>query len=232
MWTFDEELNQWSLQGHYENMKLSGGSLACNENLVYFGGISPSKTYSSVTYIFDEASNSWNLAQNTGPNGRIWTPPIYVPSPYRETFIFGGFNGSQHSDFWSLGSQWKNIQEEGAWPHARSGQVMVYDPARKSILMFGGEDSDKATIDDLWIFSLQARTWELVLLENQPRGRLGAGAAQTGTFTLIFGGVTGWTENDKLVNEVWVLHSRGSLICQANLFFVACTILFLVVFVL
>eukprot|EP00026_Physarum_polycephalum_P016072 Phypoly_transcript_16906.p2 GENE.Phypoly_transcript_16906~~Phypoly_transcript_16906.p2 ORF type:complete len:114 (+),score=21.36 Phypoly_transcript_16906:481-822(+) len=88
---------------------------------------------------------------------------------------------------------------------------MAYDPSTESIVMFGGEDNDGVTgLNDLWYFFLKNKTWTTRTVSNVPKGRIGAGAVVTTNNTLlVFGGVTGWSPNDTVVNEMWMLEAAS-----------------------
>lgn len=87
-------------------------------------------------------------------NGAEWTQVAIGSSPPARTshtlaahseqgkiLLFGGENASGNlaADTWAWdGSAWAEITTAGTWPEPRNGHVMVYDPARNYVHLYGG----------------------------------------------------------------------------------------------
>ena len=123
----------------------------------------------------------WRLIQAAGtpPSPRARHSAIYDPVGNRMV-IFGGasYFGEMTNDVWalSLGSapEWTQLEPSGTPPSARAGHRAVYDPVRRSMLVFGGYQSgDKPYGSDLWEMTLSgAPEWhQIAALGSSPGGR-------------------------------------------------------------
>ncbi len=95
-----------------------------------------------------------------------------------KVYVFGGSNemGDIYDDLWEWnGSKWVECTGE-IKPQARSTTAMVYDPVRKSLILFGGDTRDAATgwntyLDDTWEWSLGTRQWSKLQPTTAPGPR-------------------------------------------------------------
>jgi N-acetylneuraminic acid mutarotase len=115
-----------------------------------------------------------------------------------QMLVFGGRSGrdsvSSLNTVWSYGltsNLWKPISTSGAAPSARLGHSVVWDPAARRALLFGGSGGDGKGLADLWAYDLATNTWA----ELKPEGAAPPARAvhsavwdATGGQMLIFGG--------------------------------------------
>jgi len=99
--------------------------------------------------------------------------------------------------------QWTQLRPSAA-PSARGGHAMVYDSARKKVVLFGGiDDTDDRTtlLNDTWVYDIAANTWVGSRPGGAPPGRTyfsmvyDPGAKKT----LLFGGQD-WS---RLFRDLW-----------------------------
>lgn len=117
------------------------------------------------------------------PSARFDGRMVYDPTT-SHTILFGGSTPTdtatktsyEFNDTWDWnGLLWTQLFPLHI-PTARYGHVMVYDSARKRIVMFGGRTGGgKTDLNDTWIF--QNGDWTQLNPPNSPPGRLLAGGA-------------------------------------------------------
>ena len=78
--------------------------------------------------------------------------------------LFGGVAGDEYDNFfndtWSFdiaSRTWTNLQPSGS-PSVRAGHCMVYDPATRRVIMFGGSGMG-STLNDTWAYDPAANSW-------------------------------------------------------------------------
>jgi hypothetical protein len=112
--------------------------------------------------------------------------------PIRQQLVaFGGATSEQFGDTWLfIGTTWTQATPATA-PSARSFAGMAYDPATRTILLFGGHATnlpDQDLLGDTW--SWDGTTWTQLQPATSPPARYGAAMTTdpaTGTI-LLFGG--------------------------------------------
>ena len=104
--------------------------------------------------------------------------PGFVMDPASSRIIlFGGYDGTGflkaaafHQDTWELNvsgdPKWKEYPTAGN-PPPRQQTVMVLDPTRNRIVMFGGKTST-TMYNDLWTFDLASNTWSPLAASGTP----------------------------------------------------------------
>ena len=122
-------------------------------------------------------------ASATTPSGRYDARMVYDPVT-TQTILFGGATAIdtatkasyEFSDTWAWnGLLWTQLFPMHV-PTARYGQVMVYDSARKRIVMFGGRTGGgKTDLSDTWVF--KGGDWTQIVTPNSPPARILAGGA-------------------------------------------------------
>jgi len=96
-------------------------------------------------------------------------PPSVAPAPrvngnsgmafdplLNESILFGGENLTTfYGDTWGFASGiWTQlVSNASVSPPARQGGALVYDPAENGVLLFGGEPTWPATLNDTWLLS-------------------------------------------------------------------------------
>ena len=103
-----------------------------------------------------------------------WTDlnPLSSPSPREfpslafdscsgQMVLFGGSqNSSSFNDTWifdTLNNTWTELTPISS-PPARQAASMAFDSSSGQIILFGGSDNG-STLNDTWIFDIQANTW-------------------------------------------------------------------------
>jgi Galactose oxidase, central domain len=100
------------------------------------------------------------------------------------------------------------VQAAGPGPGARWGHVGVLDSKRRQVVVFGGAGGGS----EVWLFSLDAQTWQRVDAPNGPPGIATAGAVadMSRDRMVLFGGTS-----TVFLNQVWAFsfadHSWSSL---------------------
>jgi MYXO-CTERM domain-containing protein len=153
------------------------------------------------------------------------TPPLDVPSSryYQamayypltgKTYIFGGYDamtGQVLDELWAWdGKTWAQVAAN-VRPPARSDAGLAYDPARKSLILYGGNDNYSGTaFGDTWEWT-SAGTWVQLSPASSPDPLMGHGMVTDTARNkiLLFGGMSGymWLGTgayvDPIRNEVW-----------------------------
>lgn len=134
------------------------------------------------------------------------TPPLDAPTARYspavawnpisgKTCLFGGsdyYSGQMLDDYWEWdGKTWTQRTPTGNWPPARAYAAMAYDPARKSMILYGGAAySFPGSYQDTWELTA-AGTWTELHPTGSPGGLMGHGMVTDTTRNriLLFGGM-------------------------------------------
>lgn len=115
---------------------------------------------------------AWSLLQ---PQQRSGHCAIYDPDGDR-ILVFGGADGSSYrNDVWEYsfkGCNWRELPTTGSRPTARYYHSAIYDPVRKTMVVFGGKDGN-SWLNDTWVFSLQTGSWNQLTTWDAPGVRFG-----------------------------------------------------------
>ena len=145
------------------------------------------------------------------PTSRSGQAMAYNPSTGK-TYIFGGSDmtsGQSLNDLWEWdGKTWAQVSAD-VRPPARTEAGLAYDPARKSLILFGGADSyTSTTYGDTWEWN-SARKWIQLSPASSPGPLSGHGMVTDTTRNkiLLFGGAGdqynyGYPYSPTL-NDVW-----------------------------
>lgn len=132
--------------------------------MVVFGGTDCNGNYFNDLWILNNADGStgtpsWTHAMpTTSPSARSQSTATY-DSVNNIMTLFGGAAGSTaFNDVWTLSSSqgaptWKQLAPTGTAPVARSGHSAVYDSTNNRMIVYGGNNSAKTTLNDLWILT-------------------------------------------------------------------------------
>jgi hypothetical protein len=147
------------------------------------------------------------------PSTRSGQAMAYDPTTGR-SYLFGGYDsmtGQGLSDLWAWdGKTWAQVSADPR-PPARSDGAMAYDPARKSIILYGGIDNYNGTpFDDTWELT-SAGKWAKLATVASPGGLTGHAMVTdtTRNKVLLYGGMAGYTYSDigpyrdPMRNDVW-----------------------------
>jgi hypothetical protein len=126
------------------------------QRVILFGGSVVWHGAYNETWAWD--GSQWTLVSNTGPSPRMYAAMAYDATRDRMV-LFGGQpawnNPSYAGDTWEWdGSSWTQAATTG--PNGRSASLMVYDPVRQRVVLFGGYTggasnySDRVYYDDTW----------------------------------------------------------------------------------
>ena len=135
------------------------------------------------------------------PSGELWqldpdtavftnrTPPQNTPSATSgfamafcpatgKTYVFGGSSGQSPfpllDELWEWdGSSWSQIKSD-VRPSAREYAAMAYDPVRKSLILYGGDNNLDANtgqvtvLEDTWEWNSSTRQWSQLFPTSSP----------------------------------------------------------------
>ena len=124
-------------------------------------------------------------------------------------FVFGGMDlmGQQMGDLWEWdGKTWTQIITDYG-PAARASAAMAYDPARSTILLFGGSASGQSEkFDDTWELYPTSRKWAQLSPKTNAEPLSGHAMVTDTTRKriILFSGTGNLTrEKDPLRNDIW-----------------------------
>ncbi len=141
--------------------------------LVLFGG-----QYGIVTFTHYDELHTFSLGSNTWtpiPKAGSWPSPrkdaalVWVPH-LGKFLLYGGNNGSgasnRLSDLWLLAlsgasATWSKLTPGGVPAPAQSGGCVVYDPAGRRLILFGGETQDGVNATTTYQYLLDSNAWQL-----------------------------------------------------------------------
>jgi hypothetical protein len=188
-WGYDVAANEWkalSLKGKLKPARMAS-CMALDRNsdkIFLFGGTDMHKWYNE-TWCYDPATKKWTNLKPEGevPSGRSDAGMAYDPRSGR-FFLFGGVDEEFNclDDTWSYdpnANTWTKLASTGVGPSARSGLGLAYDPHHKTIILFGGIDSQYVCYGDTWSFDPAEGTWT----QLEP---VGASPSARGRCTLVY----------------------------------------------
>lgn len=114
--------------------------------------------------------------------------------PLAKVFVFGGMDqmtGRYFNDFWSWdGTTWSQVTGSETPPPARTSAALAYDPARKSLILYGGS-SNNGYASDTWEWS-PSRGWTQLTPATNPGALSGHGMVTDTARSkiLLFGGLS------------------------------------------
>ena len=117
------------------------------------------------------------LFEPPAPRERIDAPAVYDPGTH-SLYVFGGNSNGLDNDLWAYSfdqAGWTELTPSGEVPAARLGHTMVFDPARRRLVVFGGQAG--GFFNDVWAYGLGANAWQrLDGAGPRPNTRYGHGA--------------------------------------------------------
>lgn len=190
------------VHGAWSPVTLTGGSpparsfgmvsYDANSGLVLlFGGVNGADTPMGDTWTY--SAGVWTQLTNlAGPS-----PPARSAAGFAFdatdgiSLLFGGTSttGAPLGDTWSFANgHWANLTLPGA-PSARSGSVLVYDPGRAALVLYGG--ANQSVLADTWTFGQGAWTDLSLNLSVSPLARTGAAASYdlSQGYLFLYGGI-------------------------------------------
>jgi protein phosphatase len=152
------------------------------------------------TWAFDVATARWvdlTPASGARPLKRCLHALIYEATSDR-MILFGGcssgFGPCPQGDLWAFDlktTTWTELTPRGAAPTARSNPGLVYQPATRSLLLFGGKTEDGPSAET-WSYELDSNAW----MQLEPVDGPSARSSQALDYdiqtrrALLFGGLT------------------------------------------
>jgi hypothetical protein len=224
LWSFDLKTRRWS--------RLAGDgpkpppredhSLIldmANDTLVLFGG--EDGPTSNETWAYDLATNRWQDVTRPEAPARQEHVAVYDPRG-RRMLVFGGANPQRTPDDETQvldldrGSTrfqtWSTLPTSEPRPLWRRQHAAAYDSSRHRVLVFGGIESKKRYLNDLWSLDLNSGHWSQVETRGDgppPIAQTALSLDPTRDELIAFGGEVRVLTNDKakdfLVNHIWVL---------------------------
>src|SRR5215831_3018635 len=186
VWTLDFKTASW------ESLSVSGPEplprdshsaiyVPTSDQMVLFGGGGDGGLLDDAWALSFGDAPQWSQIQAAGPppSPRARHSAIYDPVGNR-MIVFGGasYFGEMTNDVWALSlgpaPAWTQLDPAGTPPSPRAGHRAVYDPVRRSMLVFGGyQGGDEPYGSDLWELTLGATPeWrQVAAFGSSPGGR-------------------------------------------------------------
>jgi MYXO-CTERM domain-containing protein len=141
-----------------------------------------------------------------GPAARAYHAMAYCPATGK-VYVAGGLDPlmkvSALTDLWEWnGSTWNEVVTDQS-PPPRIDGAMAYDPARRSLILFGGTSwSSPAVPNDTWEWSASTRQWTQLVTNGSPDARWGhAMVTDTARNKILLFGGSG--SNGAALGDVW-----------------------------
>lgn len=199
--TWEFSANAWSLivpQSSGPGVRDSHGMVydASRNVTVVFGGYFPD--------VIELSGSTWSTAYNVDwPPGEGQHAMAY-DSDRDDVFMYGSGSGES----WELKvatNVWSRYLVAG--PGGRTGESVVYESARRKMLLFGGQLKSNGTagnkVGDTWEWDTSARTWTNVSPPSGPQARNDQSMAYDPVHgvTVLFGGRDA---NNNPLNDTWL----------------------------
>jgi N-acetylneuraminic acid mutarotase len=129
------------------------------DNVLLFGGYT-SGGLSNETWLYDLSDDTWTQ-KSYGPSAREYheMSTIYDDD---KVVLFGGYDGNDYlDDIWVYDlndDQWTQMSPF-VKPSARKGHEMATVYGTDEIVLFGGNESGTALVDDTWVYDLSLDKW-------------------------------------------------------------------------
>jgi hypothetical protein len=178
-------------------------------NIVLFGG-------STIPFVKGTAfGDTWtwdgiNWTQQfppVSPSPRLWATMAYDPV-IKAVLLFGGSNTPGGDDAFSDTWAWDGVAK--TWtelspishPSGRAANQLVYDPATRTVVLFGGVTTNLTPLNDTWTWN--GVNWTQHFPTSAPSPRNGPALAYDPTLraVVLFGGAIGNCCSDSL-NDTW-----------------------------
>lgn len=111
----------------------------------------------SDVWAYDPAGGTWEeiAADGAGPADRYGSCAGYDAAGDRFLISHGFTDTGRFDDTWAFDlatNSWTDVTPDGDVPGARCLHGCGFDAATGSLVMFGGQDDDRAYLDDTWVF--------------------------------------------------------------------------------
>jgi hypothetical protein len=127
-------------------------------------------------------------------------------APTQQVVLFGGTNADGSSpalnDTWTWNGHWSRRSTVQA-PPGRMEAAMAYDPRTRTIVLFGGDDTDGTWLTDTWIWD--GAQWHLAKPATTPPARRDAAMAYDDALgaVVMFGGWNPVVGGPAKLNDTW-----------------------------
>lgn len=101
-------------------------------------------------------------ANGGAPSGRV-DGAIAYDERDRRIYMFGGRDTRTQNDLWVYAveaGQWTQLQPSGTPPAARFGHTLLFDGARRRVILFGGQAG--GFFSDTWAYDVERNSWQLI----------------------------------------------------------------------
>eukprot|EP00761_Pharyngomonas_kirbyi_P000427 gb/GECH01000427.1/.p1 GENE.gb/GECH01000427.1/~~gb/GECH01000427.1/.p1 ORF type:complete len:393 (+),score=95.76 gb/GECH01000427.1/:1-1179(+) len=178
----------------------------CDEhnNLFLFGGSPQKKEYSNTFYRYDWDKRTWLTMDTLGdePSPRGMFSYTYAQG---ELWIFGGrsYQGIE-DDLFSFNFETRTWTEHkcSLSPEPRILASFSYCESLNALILFGGSYGAQKAFNDVWLYSLDDNTWELMeTVGKKPAPTTGHTAHVMKSELIIFGGWTMITQDHQESNN-------------------------------
>jgi hypothetical protein len=200
-WEWDGGLGTWTEKTPTgENPSARTGHAlaydAMQKKVILFGGEDGYLSSKQDTWEWDGALGTWTEKTPTGENPSARTGHALAHDVAQgKVILFGGYDGLPRQDMWEWDGAlrtWTERMPTGGNPTPRAGHQIVYDAARRKVVMFGG-----TAAADAWEWDGAAGVWT----ERTPTGiRPSARDGHSLTYdsvrrkVVLFGGSSGGDE--------------------------------------
>lgn len=176
-------------------------------------GFSPDARRLGDTWQFDGFTWTQRVIAGAVPTARSWHAMVYDASR-ASVVMFGGLDESAKalSDLWEFdGSVCQKRTISGPAPAGRRSHVMVYDPDRHRVILFGGTSASGAVLGDHWEFD--GNTWQQISVARPPaRTRASIAYDSDRKRVVLWGGFDGFNalqDTWEYDGTSWTRHAIG-----------------------
>ncbi len=211
-WTYDPEADLWEkVETVGDTPSARGGHAMVYDsaagNVVLFAGKDDSGVLND-TWTFDLASSRWTRVEpaSASPTAR-YGHAMAVDEATGTIILFGGWDTAKYfNSTWVFDPEagsWTSLDTQGGLPKSRAGHTLIYDSAKRNLVLFGGTSGTSFLRDTIY-FDPATATWDgTPMVEPWPLARNGHSLVYdpaTGT-VLLFGG---W-DGKNYGNDIWSL---------------------------
>lgn len=167
VWAYDVDTDTWEERasqtlglGTYHGIAYDAES----DRVVVFGGGASSG--SGTTLAYDYNTDTWtDLSSDTSPNDRVYQAMAYEPTTDR-IIMFGGVQGGAETP---TDETWAYDVDANTWtlldpttrPSPRGWAALAFNPADRTLVLFGGGPRREEATDETWVFNPEADDWTL-----------------------------------------------------------------------
>ena len=170
---------------------------------------------------FDPRRMTWRqpaLMPEVEPPARYYhaTAVVVANGTDERLLLFGGFmqNDTALDDTWLLTPELDWIRVLGAAPPPRAGHTLVVTPDGAGVVLFGGLNTSKQLLNDVWYFDLTELRWHELRVPDAPAPRAFHLAFRHQDGIFILGGCLGVSSVYELTESINICVHRTSEFLQ------------------